>query len=186
MDRRLWFWSQKDGDYHRRQGKENFFSECKSRNGGGAFEPFRGLPPFADSCKREEEKPAAVFPDQSLQSPAIRNHRVSGCASRAVGNVPEMTPATVGAHVSLQSLQQQPPRKARRCWSQELHRRFMLAIQQLGGVQGEKTMFAISYKTKPLILESVKVPKHLMRNKALKSKNHFFFFFLLGFDSCTH
>ncbi|THU74160.1 hypothetical protein C4D60_Mb04t30410 [Musa balbisiana] len=132
VERRIFM---KDGDYHRRQGKENFFSECKSRNGGGAFEPFRGLPPFADSCKREEEKPAAVFPDQSLQSPAIRNHRVSGCASRAVGNVPEMTPATVGAHVSLQSLQQQPPRKARRCWSQELHRRFMLAIQQLGGVQ---------------------------------------------------
>ncbi|XP_065005544.1 transcription factor HHO5-like isoform X1 [Musa acuminata AAA Group] len=126
---------EKDGDSHRRQGKENFFSERKSRNGGGAFVPFRGLPPFADSCKREEEKPAAALPDLSLQSPAIRNHHVSGCASRAVGNAPEMTPATVGAHVSLQSLQQQPPRKARRCWSQELHRRFMRAIQQLGGVQ---------------------------------------------------
>ncbi|URD98908.1 MYB family transcription factor [Musa troglodytarum] len=126
---------EKDGDYHRRQGKENFFSECKSRDDGGAFVPFRGLPPFADSCKREEEKPAAAMPGLSLQSPAIRNHHVSDCASRAVGNAPEMTPATVGSHLSLQSLQQQPPRKARRCWSQELHRRFMLAIQQLGGVQ---------------------------------------------------
>ncbi|URE23236.1 zinc finger protein [Musa troglodytarum] len=30
---------------------------------------------------------------------------------------------------------QQAPRKARRCWSPELHRRFVLALQQLGGVR---------------------------------------------------
>lgn len=32
--------------------------------------------------------------------------------------------------------QQQTSRKQRRCWSTELHRRFVNALQQLGGPQG--------------------------------------------------
>ena len=31
----------------------------------------------------------------------------------------------------------QPQRKQRRCWSPELHRRFLQALQQLGGSHGE-------------------------------------------------
>ncbi|RZS16372.1 hypothetical protein BHM03_00048370 [Ensete ventricosum] len=190
MDRRLWFWSQKDGDYHRRQGKENFFSECKSRNGGAAFVPFRGLVPFADSCNGEEEKPTAALPDLSLQSPAIRNHHVSGCGSRAVGHAPEMTPATVGAHLSLQSQQQQQlPRKARRCWSQELHRRFMLAIQQLGGVQGARitsSSSSSSYLDSTLVLvDAVATPKQIREQMKVDGltndevKSHLQVYFLL-------
>lgn len=36
----------------------------------------------------------------------------------------------------LQSKPQQGIRKQRRCWSPELHRRFVSALQQLGGSQG--------------------------------------------------
>ncbi|CAL9103950.1 unnamed protein product [Musa textilis] len=126
---------EKDGGYHR-----NFFSECKNRSGGGAFVPFKRLSSFAGSSK-EEEKPPPALPDLSLQSPAIPNtpglvtcaaedHRVGGCGSKAVDEASESSPATATAHLNMQ-----PPRKARRCWSQELHRRFVLAIQQLGGAQ---------------------------------------------------
>ncbi|CAL9194400.1 unnamed protein product [Musa hybrid cultivar] len=127
--------SEEDGGYHR-----NFFSECKNRNGGGAFVPFKRLSSFAASSK-EQEKPPPALPDLSLQSPAIENtpglvtcaaedHRVGGCGSKAVDEASESSPATANTHLNVQ-----PPRKARRCWSQELHRRFVLAIQQLGGAQ---------------------------------------------------
>lgn len=36
---------------------------------------------------------------------------------------------------------QQNPRKQRRCWSPELHRRFVDALQQLGGAQGRSNRF---------------------------------------------
>lgn len=108
--------------------------------------PFKRLSPFAASSK-EEEKPPPALPDLSLQSPAIENtpglvtcaaedHPVGGCGSKAVDEASESSPATATTHLNMQP-QQQPPRKARRCWSQELHRRFVLAIQQLGGAQGE-------------------------------------------------
>lgn len=42
-----------------------------------------------------------------------------------------------GSHVSIHSQQQlqQASRKARRCWSPELHRRFVAALQELGGAR---------------------------------------------------
>jgi hypothetical protein len=36
----------------------------------------------------------------------------------------------------LSSQSQAPSRKARRCWAPELHRRFLQALQQLGGSHG--------------------------------------------------
>ncbi|RWW40276.1 hypothetical protein BHE74_00054326, partial [Ensete ventricosum] len=120
----------------------NLFSECKNRNGGGAFVPFKRLSSFAASSK-EEEKPPPAVPDLSLQSHAIEStpglvtcaaedHRVGGCGSKAVDEASEEpSPATATPRLNMQ----QAPRKARRCWSQELHRRFVLAIQQLGGAQ---------------------------------------------------
>lgn len=122
-----------------RQGKGKSL-ECKSRSSGVEFLPFKALSPLAASSEEEEEKPASALPELSLQSPAINrtldlvtpvalgDHRGFGGFRKAT----EWVPATLG----LQS-QLQPPRKARRCWSQELHRRFVLAIQQLGGAQGK-------------------------------------------------
>lgn len=42
-------------------------------------------------------------------------------------------------HMKLQRSpqQQQALRKQRRCWSPELHRRFVEALEQLGGAQGQ-------------------------------------------------
>ncbi|THU74977.1 hypothetical protein C4D60_Mb04t39070 [Musa balbisiana] len=110
----------------RRQGKENLFLECKSPGGDGAFLPFEAL--LTVSASSEEKKPAAALPDR----------RGCGRGPKSVGRAPESSPApaTVCGHLGFQS-QHQPSRKARRCWSQELHRRFTIAIQQLGGAQGE-------------------------------------------------
>ncbi|XP_064963065.1 transcription factor HHO2-like isoform X2 [Musa acuminata AAA Group] len=108
----------------RRQGKENLFLECKSPGGDGAFLPFEALSTV--SASSEEKKPAAALPDR----------RGCGRGPKSVGRAPESSPApaTVCGRLGFQS-QHQPSRKARRCWSQELHRRFTLAIQQLGGAQ---------------------------------------------------
>ncbi|XP_042416475.1 transcription factor NIGTH1-like isoform X2 [Zingiber officinale] len=92
---------------------------------------------------KEDAKPTAMLPvpDLSLPSTAakdaalpvsamahVHSDRYSG--TKRLGGVPL---ATAGSHRSLQL--QQPPTKTRRCWSPELHRLFVLALEQLGGAQ---------------------------------------------------
>lgn len=119
--------------------KESLNLESKNLSAGGAFVQFKGISALAMKPK-EEVKP---LPDLSLRSPAVKSnscpvsavteHQAAGVSgSKGVGRAP---PAMTGAHLSLQVMQQ-APRKARRCWSPELHRRFVLALQQLGGVRG--------------------------------------------------
>ncbi|XP_039139428.1 transcription factor NIGTH1-like [Dioscorea cayenensis subsp. rotundata] len=120
--------------------KENQSLEPKSRAAGGAFIPFKG-----SSMAKKEEKPAGPLPDLSLIPPSIKSSRpvvasaedhpygVSSGSKSVVAGRAHMSPPT-SASLSLQA-QQQPPRKARRCWSPELHRRFVIALQQLGGAQ---------------------------------------------------
>ncbi|URD97221.1 MYB family transcription factor, partial [Musa troglodytarum] len=121
--------------------KENLFSECKSPGGGGAFLPFGA--PSTVSASSEEKKPA---------------RRVCGRGPKSVGRAPESwsppAPATACGHLGFQS-QHRPSRKARRCWSQELHRRFTLAIRQLGGAQGEWLLQSLA--TPKRIREAMKV-----------------------------
>ncbi|CAL9123758.1 unnamed protein product [Musa textilis] len=128
---------ERDGGPDRQEEKENLSLE--STGGADTFVPFKGMAALVMSSK-QEVTPTAVLSDLALRSPTVGsascpvsvvagNHPVSGSASKCVGRAP---PSTAGAHLSLQ-LQQQ--RKARRCWSPELHRRFILALQQLGGAQ---------------------------------------------------
>ncbi|CAL9166576.1 unnamed protein product [Musa hybrid cultivar] len=118
--------------------KESLNLESKNLSAGGAFVQFKGISALAMKPK-EEVKP---LPDLSLRSPAVKSNSCpvsavtehqagGGSGSKGVGRAP---PAMTGAHLSLQVMQQ-APRKARRCWSPELHRRFVLALQQLGGVR---------------------------------------------------
>ncbi|URD89650.1 hypothetical protein MUK42_27905 [Musa troglodytarum] len=128
---------EKDGVVDRRQEEQSNL-ECKNRRSGAALFLFKGLPPLAASSMTED-KPTASLPELSLQSAVIKrnpdvvtpvtvDHR--GGSPKGARKSPELFRATL----SVQS-QQQPPRKERRCWSQELHRRFVLAIEQLGGTQ---------------------------------------------------
>ncbi|MQL89376.1 hypothetical protein Taro_021947 [Colocasia esculenta] len=138
----------------RAQGdEENPFTESKYRSGGaGAFLPFKVLSGYQAGSPRKEEKVAAAaipLPDLSLLSPEAKTFRAapsmaedqrsggssSRCSSRGV------TSSAANVQSSLQTQQppappsQQTPRKPRRCWSPELHRRFVKALQQLGGSQ---------------------------------------------------
>ncbi|XP_073115864.1 myb family transcription factor EFM isoform X2 [Elaeis guineensis] len=118
--------------------------ESRGRSGGGAFVPFKGLSALAANA-RKEEKPAVGLPDLFLLSPGIKDsrsvpavtddHRGSDVISKATVRAPAPSPlAAAGAHLSLHA-QQQTQRKPRRCWSPELHRRFVAALQHLGGAQ---------------------------------------------------
>ncbi|URE23240.1 zinc finger protein [Musa troglodytarum] len=129
---------ERNGRPDRDAEKESLNSESKNLRAGGAFVQSKGISALAMKPK-EEVKP---LPDLSLRSPAVKSkscpvsavteHQAGGGSdSKGVARAP---PAMTGAHLSLQVLQQ-APRKARRCWSPELHRRFVLALQQLGGVR---------------------------------------------------
>ncbi|KAG6502468.1 hypothetical protein ZIOFF_034747 [Zingiber officinale] len=101
---------------------------CDSRNGGDA-----SLPVFELYSSKAEDESAAVLSDLSLCStaithgfvtPAINNHLVS--CRKCTKESPEASlVAAPGTHCGLHS-QQKQPRKMRRCWSQDLHRRFVL------------------------------------------------------------
>lgn len=52
------------------------------------------------------------------------------------GNAPEQVSATSSTEPVVESsskIEEKGQRKQRRCWSQELHKRFLHALQQLGG-----------------------------------------------------
>ncbi|KAI4987152.1 hypothetical protein ZWY2020_019952 [Hordeum vulgare] len=89
-----------------------------------AFMPLNGLPNLAKSLERPEAA-AMEVPELSLSSPAID----APCMAAPSADSSAVTDA--GA----QSQQQSAQRKARRCWSPELHRRFVAALQHLGGPQ---------------------------------------------------
>ncbi|PKA54310.1 Two-component response regulator ARR18 [Apostasia shenzhenica] len=128
----------------RRDGEVLSLEIKRKSSDAGAFVPFKITP----ASRKQEEKLGFSLPDLSLVptmvkaslSPATvedENH-----VSSAELKSPLRTPAAAssssgGTHLGLLTHQQQQqlPRKARRCWSPELHRRFVIALQQLGGAQ---------------------------------------------------
>ncbi|KAK3140102.1 hypothetical protein QOZ80_5AG0395880 [Eleusine coracana subsp. coracana] len=90
-----------------------------SKVSNASFMPMNGLQPLArpTTDASAQEKPAAMapVPELSLSSPAV-----------------DAAPSATSSAVTQQ---QQAQRKARRCWSPELHRRFVAALQRLGGAQ---------------------------------------------------
>lgn len=103
--------------------------------------PFNGYSGFPVTPARKEDK--EELSGLSLLTPGIKNaNEESGSSgsktscSRAVpSSAPSLQP---NLRAGLQPPQQQTARKQRRCWSPELHRRFVSALQQLGGSQGSK------------------------------------------------
>lgn len=139
-----------------KQDKGRCSPEARSR---GALLPFKadvgsGAPAFAPLCLRTDDKAAAArvgVPGLSslLSPPATMPPADAGAeesrrqvvgfaqaAARAAAMAPS-APALGHQSQSQQQLQQQQARKARRCWSTELHRKFVAALDQLGGPQGE-------------------------------------------------
>lgn len=89
-----------------------------TRNGGGAFHPFKkekipAAAPAAGICKLSPTP--AAGPTAAVSSTAETGSGSAGCGG------------------SKSEDKGQSNRKARRCWSPELHRRFLHSLQQLGG-----------------------------------------------------
>ncbi|KAG0464919.1 hypothetical protein HPP92_019083 [Vanilla planifolia] len=92
---------------------------------------------FFPGRMKEEGNLGFSLPDLFLVHPAIRataasasseDVPVGGKVSKAVASTPATAASSSGSGIQL-------PRKARRCWSPELHRRFTIALQKLGGAQ---------------------------------------------------
>ncbi|XP_057419863.1 myb family transcription factor EFM-like isoform X2 [Lotus japonicus] len=124
---------------------EDPFQSCNVKNGGSAFLPFStysSIPVTTVALQAaKEEKEDTVLNRLSLLTPGVKSLREgfgsrgsrSSSSSRAVSSSsPPIVPPSLRAG-SLQ--QQQNARKQRRCWSPELHRRFVNALQKLGGSQ---------------------------------------------------
>ncbi|CAA7393899.1 unnamed protein product [Spirodela intermedia] len=110
----------------------------RSGGGGGAFLPFNAM-----TGKEKAAAAALPPPDLSLLSPATKasssgeHQRSGGSISISISRV-----SSRGTGMASPAGNEQPPpshqaapRKPRRCWSPELHRRFVKALQQLGGAQ---------------------------------------------------
>jgi hypothetical protein len=101
-----------------------------------AFMPLSGIPTLARSPDDAAEKATAVpVPELTLSSPAI--DAACPAAPSATSSAVTDGGAAAQRHQHQQQQQQAQQRKARRCWSPELHRRFVAALQRLGGAQGE-------------------------------------------------
>uniref|UniRef100_A0A0E0LGF7 HTH myb-type domain-containing protein n=1 Tax=Oryza punctata TaxID=4537 RepID=A0A0E0LGF7_ORYPU len=128
-----------------KQDKGRISSEAKSNGGGGGAFVGSGSPAFArpkPSLIRKEDMAYDVrMPDLSLLSPpasaADESRRQVVGFAQAAARAAAM--AASGPALSLQSqpqpAAQQQARKTRRCWSPDLHRKFVAALQQLGGPQ---------------------------------------------------
>lgn len=118
---------------------ENSFLVGKNKSNGGAFMPFKGFSSFPD---KKDEKDVFPRPEISLISPRIKNPNadsgIGSSNSKSCSRATAFASSSVAAAMNIQSnsQQQQIPRKQRRCWSPELHRRFLNALTELGGSQG--------------------------------------------------
>ncbi|XP_027345732.1 myb family transcription factor EFM-like isoform X2 [Abrus precatorius] len=128
---------------------EDPFQSCSYRNGGGrGFMPFSAytcsssssVPVRTVALGNKEEKEDSVVNRLSLLSPPVKSFK-EGCGSRgsrssSSNRAVSSSPPTVQPSLRAAPLQhQQTARKQRRCWSPELHRRFVNALQKLGGSQ---------------------------------------------------
>ncbi|GAA0167401.1 DNA-binding transcription factor [Lithospermum erythrorhizon] len=123
-----------DGEVNRVESDDPIKS-CKSQFLGHAFAPFRRYTSFPLEALRNEEENLPGVPGLALQTPRMTNLGdgiLDSYLSSKTG--PYTTGSTFTSNQSRQQ-QQQANRKQRRCWSAELHRRFVDALQQLGGTQ---------------------------------------------------
>lgn len=102
--------------------------EVKRNGGSGAFQPFHREKSVGKSNASVGKAPSSLAPEPV---PAVAVATTSSSAeTTTVGN------GGSGGSGSREEKEAQAQRKQRRNWSPELHRRFLSALQQLGGSQG--------------------------------------------------
>uniref|UniRef100_A0A2P2MYQ5 Uncharacterized protein MANES_12G093900 n=1 Tax=Rhizophora mucronata TaxID=61149 RepID=A0A2P2MYQ5_RHIMU len=117
---------QRSDDDDDRSTCENPIQFCHSRDKGGSFVPFKTLPGFQGSGRKEEKGVVSQVAGLSPVAP-VSEVVPSNSISETI----------VCKQLKMQSLlqQQKGSKKQRRSWSPELHRRFVLALERLGGPQ---------------------------------------------------
>nr|GMC87597.1 transcription factor HHO2-like [Ipomoea batatas] len=110
------------------------------------------------------EKGSPGEPGLSLSTPGITNRRedivIGDFSSKPSRVVPSSASSTVTNIKARAQPQQQTSRKQRRCWSPDLHKRFINALQQLGGPQGCSNRQLISAESVKTISMVVKPEMH--------------------------
>ncbi|XP_051205834.1 transcription factor NIGTH1 [Lolium perenne] len=143
-------------DASEKQAERGSSSELKSNS--GQVLPFKavgsGAPAFVAPSLRNDDKayearmldlpflspaPARTSPAAATGGAEENRRQVVGFAQEAARAAAALPPAAPALNLQPQSQQtaqqQQQARKARRCWSPELHRQFVTALHQLGGPQ---------------------------------------------------
>lgn len=112
----------------------------KNRTSGKrAFAPSKGCSNFPVIGKEGGGEMPAVT-SLSLRTPEIKNlkeeiYSNNGLSSKSSSSKSAGSLSISNGQSNFKADQQQSGRKQRRCWSPELHRRFVSALQQLGGAQ---------------------------------------------------
>lgn len=121
--------------YQRAEGKDDTATDdrsrsCKSQSEGTALMPFKE---YSDIPVRKQDK--ELFPVHGLTLLTPREETGCSGSSLKAGSKRAVSSSTHVVQSNFRSTpqQQQNNRKQRRCWSPELHRRFVNALQQLGG-----------------------------------------------------
>ncbi|KAI8031330.1 Transcription factor HHO5 [Camellia lanceoleosa] len=110
---------------------ENPLQLCSFGNRGGAFVPFKGL----SGLRMKEEKEASLMHGISLSTTVVERGSIN---LNLEGNN-SVSSGSGSSSVTEQMKQWNRAKKERRCWSPELHRRFVDALEQLGGSQTAAT-----------------------------------------------
>ncbi|XP_038997180.1 transcription factor HHO2-like isoform X2 [Hibiscus syriacus] len=115
----LWNNNNQSPDLPSNEDAGNNGSAVEVKKHGGAFQPF------------QREKTA----ERSVQSSVVAKNNASATSTSTTesGSRGGGGEATNGNSSKKDEKEGQPSRKPRRCWSPELHRRFLHALQQLGG-----------------------------------------------------
>lgn len=103
--------------------------EVKKNVGGGAFQPFqkeKTTPLKTESVVVGKSDGSSPIPEATTSSTAETASKGGGGTSKR------------------EDKESQTQRKQRRCWSSELHRRFVHALQQLGGPHGTTRFLVLS------------------------------------------
>lgn len=115
-------------------GKKAKVVEVKPNNNSscGGFQPFQKRV-FSET----DPQPAAVKAVGS--APAVK--AVASAPATTTSSTTETCGVGKEGEERMHQQQSQTRRKQRRCWSPELHRRFLHALQQLGGSHGKRFNF---------------------------------------------
>ncbi|KAF5956081.1 hypothetical protein HYC85_008937 [Camellia sinensis] len=134
-----------DSNYDSKQNSKEAEKKCcdgKNSTGLRSFMPFKGCSFFPAMETRKEEEAESPAAGLSLLMPGIKNPREEvgsiglNCRTSCSRKVSTSDPnGQSNLRGGPQPPHQQTGRKQRRCWSPDLHRRFVGALQQLGGSQ---------------------------------------------------